>query len=55
MMPSFISLISLMVATMAYGKFRGTNPPPFAIILIAAVIQTAITFYDLYTMEPPTP
>ncbi len=55
MMPSFISMISLMVATMAYGKFRGTNPPPVAVILTAALLQTAVTFYDLYTMEAPTP
>lgn len=55
MMPSFISLISLMTAIMLYGKSRKKTPSVFVVVLIAALIQTAVTYFDLYTMEIPTP
>ena len=55
MMPSFLSLIGLTTAIMVYGKSRHRTPSVFVAVLIAALIQTAVTYYDLHTMQIPTP
>ena len=55
MMPSFVSMISLMVAVMVAGKSIKEPSGTFKLILLAALLQTAVTFFDLYTMEIPTP
>jgi heme/copper-type cytochrome/quinol oxidase subunit 4 len=55
MMPSFISLFSLFIAVMVAGKYFRGRRGTIAIIVIAALIQTAVTLFDFYTMEVPTP
>jgi hypothetical protein len=55
MLLSFISMTGLMIALMVHGKSRGKMPKVFVAVLIAALIQTAITLYDFFTMGIPTP
>lgn len=55
MMPSFVSLFSLMIAVMVAGKHFKGRRGTVAILVIAAAIQTAVTLYEFYTMEVPQP
>lgn len=55
MMPSFISMISIMIAVMVVGARRSRPGVPLPLIVAAAVLQTAVTLYDFYTMGIPVP
>ena len=55
MMTSFVSLFSIMIAVMVAGKYYRGKRGSTAVLVIAAALQTAVTFYEFYTMQVPQP
>ena len=55
MMKSLISLFTVMIAVMVAGKFVRGRRAAMAIVVIAALFQTAMFLFEFYTMEVPQP